>query len=148
MVNTTRIETSSEGAWQGDNPFNFAFPLLILQTILVLFISRFLAFLLKPLRQPKVIAEILVSCFFFFFWIQSGPGQYRSQHAMYNCLRGLLILIHIAHLYLFLALGGFQELCILLILIQYVYSFPYYFFSLSFLLRDFIHKEKIKFINN
>ncbi|EXC31016.1 Cation/H(+) antiporter 20 [Morus notabilis] len=59
MVNTTRIETSSDGAWQGDNPFHFAFPLLILQTILVLFISRFLAFLLKPLRQPKVIAEIL-----------------------------------------------------------------------------------------
>ncbi|PON68609.1 DNA-directed DNA polymerase [Parasponia andersonii] len=63
MANTTRssevIKTSSSGAWQGDNPLNYAFPLLILQTILVLFISRFLAFLLKPLRQPKVIAEIL-----------------------------------------------------------------------------------------
>ncbi|KAK4272958.1 hypothetical protein QN277_021443 [Acacia crassicarpa] len=56
---TTTVKTSSEGAWQGDNPFNYAFPLLIIQTTLVLSVSRFLAFLLKPLRQPKVIAEIL-----------------------------------------------------------------------------------------
>ncbi|KAL5550016.1 hypothetical protein UlMin_000192 [Ulmus minor] len=59
MANMTRIKTSSDGAWQGENPLNYAFPLLILQTILVLLISRLLAFLLKPLRQPKVIAEIL-----------------------------------------------------------------------------------------
>ncbi|XP_062095669.1 cation/H(+) antiporter 20-like isoform X2 [Humulus lupulus] len=59
MPNTTTIKSSSDGAWQGDNPLNYAFPLLILQTILVLFLSRFLTLLLKPLRQPKVIAEIL-----------------------------------------------------------------------------------------
>ncbi|KAF4374213.1 hypothetical protein F8388_022979 [Cannabis sativa] len=59
MPNITTIKTSSDGAWQGDNPLNYAFPLLILQTILVLFISRCLALLLKPFRQPKVIAEIL-----------------------------------------------------------------------------------------
>ncbi|XP_031275954.1 cation/H(+) antiporter 20-like [Pistacia vera] len=58
-LNITTIRTSSDGVWQGDNPFNYAFPLLIIQTILVLFTSRFLAFLIKPLRQPKVIAEIL-----------------------------------------------------------------------------------------
>ncbi|XP_056170972.1 cation/H(+) antiporter 20-like [Syzygium oleosum] len=57
--NVTMVRISSDGAWQGDNPLNHAFPLLIVQTILVLFLSRFLAFLLKPLRQPKVIAEIL-----------------------------------------------------------------------------------------
>ncbi|XP_048137569.1 cation/H(+) antiporter 20-like isoform X2 [Rhodamnia argentea] len=57
--NVTTVRTSSDGAWQGDNPLNHAFPLLIVQTVLVLFLSRFLAFLLKPLRQPKVIAEIL-----------------------------------------------------------------------------------------
>ncbi|MBA0572216.1 hypothetical protein Golob_002573, partial [Gossypium lobatum] len=51
--------TSSNGAWQGDNPLDFAFPLLIVQTTLILVLSRFLAFLLKPLRQPKVIAEIV-----------------------------------------------------------------------------------------
>ncbi|GMJ08461.1 cation/H+ exchanger 20 [Hibiscus trionum] len=57
--NISSIKTSSDGAWQGDNPLNFAFPLLIAQTTLILVLSRFLAFLLKPLRQPKVIAEIV-----------------------------------------------------------------------------------------
>ncbi|XP_077213228.1 cation/H+ exchanger 20 [Tasmannia lanceolata] len=58
-VNITSIKTSSNGVWQGDNPLNYAFPLLIIQTTLILLISRSLAFLLKPLRQPKVIAEII-----------------------------------------------------------------------------------------
>ncbi|XP_039059440.1 cation/H(+) antiporter 20-like [Hibiscus syriacus] len=58
-VNMTSIKTSSNGAWQGDNPLDFSFPLLIAQTTLILAFTRFLAFLLKPLRQPKVIAEIL-----------------------------------------------------------------------------------------
>ncbi|KAI3809432.1 hypothetical protein L1987_25404 [Smallanthus sonchifolius] len=58
-VNITSIKTASDGVWQGDNPFDYAFPLLIVQTALVLAVSRSLAFLLKPLRQPKVIAEIV-----------------------------------------------------------------------------------------
>ncbi|KAM0948255.1 putative cation/H+ exchanger, sodium/solute symporter superfamily [Dioscorea sansibarensis] len=58
-VNITAIKTTSSGVWQGDNPLNFAFPLLIIQTILVLLLSRSLALLFKPLRQPKVIAEIV-----------------------------------------------------------------------------------------
>lgn len=61
VVNITAIQTSSDGAWQGDNPLDYAFPLLIVQTTLVLAVSRSLAFILKPLRQPKVIAEIVVS---------------------------------------------------------------------------------------
>lgn len=59
-VNITSIKTASDGVWQGDNPLDYAFPLLIVQTALVLAVSRSLAFLLKPLRQPKVIAEIVV----------------------------------------------------------------------------------------
>ncbi|OVA18312.1 Cation/H+ exchanger [Macleaya cordata] len=59
VFNITSIKASSNGAWQGDNPLNYAFPLLIIQTALVLLVSRSLAFLLKPLRQPKVIAEIV-----------------------------------------------------------------------------------------
>ncbi|CAO2822249.1 unnamed protein product [Amaranthus hypochondriacus] len=58
-VNITTIKTSSDGIIQGDNPLHFAFPLLLIQTILILAITRPLALLLKPLRQPKVIAEIL-----------------------------------------------------------------------------------------
>ncbi|KAK7378556.1 hypothetical protein VNO80_04000 [Phaseolus coccineus] len=57
--NITSIKTSSNGVWQGDNPLDYAFPLLTLQIILVLIVTRSLALLLKPLRQPKVIAEIL-----------------------------------------------------------------------------------------
>ena len=38
---------------------DFAFPLLIVQICIVLIVTRTLAFLLKPLRQPRVIAEII-----------------------------------------------------------------------------------------
>ncbi|KAI3721488.1 hypothetical protein L2E82_32501 [Cichorium intybus] len=58
-VNITAIKTASDGVWQGDNPLDYAFPLLIIQTTFVLVVGRSLAFLLKPLRQPKVIAEIV-----------------------------------------------------------------------------------------
>ena len=51
----------SNGAWQGDNPIQFALPLLILQICLVLIVTRGLALILRPLRQPRVIAEIMVS---------------------------------------------------------------------------------------
>ncbi|OEL31422.1 Cation/H(+) antiporter 20 [Dichanthelium oligosanthes] len=54
------VKTSSNGVWQGDDPLHFAFPLLILQALLILVLSRVLAFLLRPLRQPKVIAEKVV----------------------------------------------------------------------------------------
>jgi Kef-type K+ transport system membrane component KefB len=53
------MKTTSNGVWQGDNPMNFALPLLIVQICIVLFVTRTLAFLLKPLRQPRVIAEII-----------------------------------------------------------------------------------------
>ncbi|CAI0381552.1 unnamed protein product, partial [Linum tenue] len=72
------IKTSSNGAWQGDNPLDFAFPLLILQTILILAVSRSLAFLLKPLCQPKVIAEIVGG-------ILLGPSAFgRNHHYMHR----------------------------------------------------------------
>jgi hypothetical protein len=54
------METTSEGVWQGDNPLHFALPLLILQICLVVVVTRSLGFVLKPLRQPRVIAEIIV----------------------------------------------------------------------------------------
>nr|VDD57274.1 unnamed protein product [Brassica oleracea] len=57
--NITAVKTSSDGAWQGDNPLNFAFPLLIVQTALIVAVSRSLGLLFKPLRQPKIIAEIV-----------------------------------------------------------------------------------------
>ncbi|KAH7515094.1 hypothetical protein FEM48_Zijuj11G0159700 [Ziziphus jujuba var. spinosa] len=77
-VNITSIRTSSNGFWQGDNPLDFAFPLLIVQTTLILVVSRFLAFLLKPLRQPKVIAEIVGG-------ILLGPSAFgRNEHYLHR----------------------------------------------------------------
>ncbi|GMN47578.1 hypothetical protein TIFTF001_016744 [Ficus carica] len=76
-VNITSIKTSSNGAWQGDNPLDYAFPLLIVQTTLILVLSRFLAFLLKPLRQPKVIAEIVGG-------IVLGPSAIGRNHQYLN----------------------------------------------------------------
>ncbi|KAH9326570.1 hypothetical protein KI387_006748, partial [Taxus chinensis] len=52
-------EVSSHGLWEGDNPILFAFPLLILQTCIVVFVTRTLALLFKPLKQPRVVAEII-----------------------------------------------------------------------------------------
>ncbi|KAM6588715.1 hypothetical protein CsatA_011320 [Cannabis sativa] len=53
------MKATSNGAFQGDDPLHFALPLAILQICLVLVVTRVLAFLMKPLRQPRVIAEII-----------------------------------------------------------------------------------------
>lgn len=55
------MKATSNGVFQGDNPLHFSLPLLIVQICLVLTLTRLLAFLLRPLRQPRVIAEIVVS---------------------------------------------------------------------------------------
>jgi hypothetical protein len=63
------MKATSNGVFQGDNPLDFALPLAILQICIVVALTRILAFLLRPLRQPRVIAEIIVSSFLssFFF---------------------------------------------------------------------------------
>ncbi|XP_009776809.1 cation/H(+) antiporter 15-like [Nicotiana tabacum] len=50
---------TTNGIWQGDNPLDYSLPLFILQLTLVVVITRLLVYILKPLRQPRVIAEIL-----------------------------------------------------------------------------------------
>jgi hypothetical protein len=55
------MAATSNGVWQHNNPIDFSFPLLVIQIILVLVTTRTLAFLFKPLRQPRVIGEIIVS---------------------------------------------------------------------------------------
>ena len=54
------MKATSNGSWQGDNPLDYALPLAIVQICLVITVTRFLAFVLRPLRQPRVIAEIIV----------------------------------------------------------------------------------------
>ncbi|URD82890.1 Sodium/hydrogen exchanger family [Musa troglodytarum] len=53
------MKATSNGSWQGDNPLDYALPLAIVQICLVITVTRFLAFVLRPLRQPRVIAEII-----------------------------------------------------------------------------------------
>ncbi|XP_062076028.1 cation/H(+) antiporter 18-like [Humulus lupulus] len=53
------MKATSNGVFQGDNPLDFALPLAIVQIVIVIVLTRFLAFLFKPLRQPRVIAEIV-----------------------------------------------------------------------------------------
>jgi hypothetical protein len=55
------MKATSDGIFQGENPLNSALPLAILQICVVVVLTRGLAFLLRPLRQPRVIAEIIVS---------------------------------------------------------------------------------------
>ncbi|RVW14397.1 Cation/H(+) antiporter 15 [Vitis vinifera] len=50
---------TTNGIWQGDNPLDYSLPLFILQLTLVVVTTRLLVFILKPLRQPRVISEIL-----------------------------------------------------------------------------------------
>ncbi|CAN6338998.1 unnamed protein product [Urochloa humidicola] len=52
-------KVASHGAFQGENPLDYALPLIILQICLVIVVTRGLAYLLRPLRQPRVIAEII-----------------------------------------------------------------------------------------
>lgn len=53
------MAATSNGVFQGDDPLDYALPLAILQICMVVVLSRLLAFLLRPLRQPRVIAEIV-----------------------------------------------------------------------------------------
>ena len=55
------MKATSNGMFQGDDPLHYALPLLIIQICLVLLLTRGLAYLLRPPRQPRVIAEIMVS---------------------------------------------------------------------------------------
>ncbi|KAL5555473.1 hypothetical protein UlMin_037709 [Ulmus minor] len=50
---------TTNGVWQGDNPLDYSLPLFILQLTMVVVTTRFLVFILKPFRQPRVISEIM-----------------------------------------------------------------------------------------
>lgn len=60
------MKATSNGVFQGEDPLQFALPLLIVQICLVVMLTRVLTYLLRPLRQPRVVAEIIVSVLAFF----------------------------------------------------------------------------------
>ncbi|KAE9594211.1 putative cation/H+ exchanger [Lupinus albus] len=47
------------GVFHGDNPFSHNFVILMLEYILVVTITHIVRFLIKPLRQPKVVSQII-----------------------------------------------------------------------------------------
>ncbi|XP_071687020.1 cation/H(+) antiporter 18-like [Rutidosis leptorrhynchoides] len=53
------MKATSHGVFQGDTPLHSALSLVILQMVLVITFTRVLAYLMKPLRQPRVVAEIV-----------------------------------------------------------------------------------------
>lgn len=97
---------TAHGIWQGANPLEFSLPLFILQTAIIVATTRLLVLLLKPIRQPRVIAEILAG-------VILGPsvmGQVDVWASTVFPVRSLLTLETVAHLGLlyFLFLVGLE----------------------------------------
>ncbi|GER57562.1 Cation/H(+) antiporter 18 [Striga asiatica] len=47
------MKATSNGVFQGDDPLHYALPLLIIQICMVVVLTRGLAYILRPLRQPR-----------------------------------------------------------------------------------------------
>ncbi|XP_068640540.1 cation/H(+) antiporter 15-like [Aristolochia californica] len=97
---------TTNGIWQGDNPLDYSLPLFILQVTLVILTTRTLVFLLRPLRQPKVVAEIIGG-------ILLGPsvlGRYKPYEEALFPLRSIMVLETMANVGLiyFLFLIGLE----------------------------------------
>ncbi|WOL08898.1 hypothetical protein Cni_G17651 [Canna indica] len=54
-----RTLASYFGIWDGENPFLYTVPLFLLQSFLLISLSRFIDLLIRPLRQPRYVAEII-----------------------------------------------------------------------------------------
>ncbi|XP_077229989.1 cation/H(+) antiporter 15-like [Tasmannia lanceolata] len=50
---------TTQGIWMGADPLDYSLPLILVQITLVVLTTRALSFILKPFRQPRVVAEII-----------------------------------------------------------------------------------------
>lgn len=56
-----KTRTHATGLWNAENAWVASLPLLIIQLFSILLLSHILAYLLRRLRQPRIVANILVS---------------------------------------------------------------------------------------
>lgn len=77
-------QITSRGVFHGEDPLDFSLPLLLLQLSLISIVTRVFQLILKPLGQPVIVSQILVSfhslililnCLFFY------------EHFCFSCFR-------------------------------------------------------------
>ncbi|KAL6180413.1 hypothetical protein ACLB2K_047076 [Fragaria x ananassa] len=54
----------NDGLWRTENPLINSLHVLVIQLVLTLFLNHVLVFLLRPLRQPRIVADILAGVLF------------------------------------------------------------------------------------
>lgn len=53
--------SAHNGLWRGENPLKLSVPLVYMQLVLVISFTRLFTVVLRPIRIPRFIAEVLVS---------------------------------------------------------------------------------------
>ncbi|KAJ4767073.1 Cation/H(+) antiporter 15 [Rhynchospora pubera] len=106
VICSSRMLVTTNGIWKGTNPLDYSLPLFILQMTIIVVMTRVLVVLLKPFRQPRVIAEIMAG-------VILGPsvmGRSKAFGDMVFPTRSFMTLETVAHLGLlyFLFLVGVE----------------------------------------
>lgn len=57
----TKRVYDNDTPWQAENALVLSLPVLVTQILLTIVVTRVLIFLLKPFRQPRFVAETIVS---------------------------------------------------------------------------------------
>lgn len=61
VVCARRQSFPSVGIFYGQNPLDYSFPLLMVELTVVVKVTQLVRFLLKPLKQPGIVSQIIVS---------------------------------------------------------------------------------------